>query len=204
MKNATKPLAIISGASLFALVALSSAFVVPASADTATTTVSSAIGSIISLFTTNTTVNINATPSAGGVQTIASDTVTISTNNATGYTLKVAETTGVNTLTSGANTIAASAGTLASPIAMAVNTWGYRVVGAGGFGATATSAVSSAAIGALTFAAVPATATPDTIKTTATTATSDTTTVWYGVAVNTSKPSGTYTNSVTYTATTNP
>jgi len=35
------------------------------------------------------------------------------------------------------------------------------------------------------------------------TASNAVTTVWYGVAANTTQPSGTYTNTVTYTATTN-
>jgi hypothetical protein len=174
------------------------------SANAITTSVSSVIGSTISLFTSSGTVNIDATPTAGGVQTIASDTITVSTNDASGYTLKLAETTGTNTLTSGSNTIAASSGSQTTPVVQAANTWGYRVDGVGGFGAGPTSSASNAAIsGTVMFAAVPATASPNTLKTTNATASSDTTTVWYGVAVNTSTPSGTYTNSVTYTATAN-
>lgn len=199
MKSPTKQLVLISGGSLFIMALMVAAFVVPAGA--VTTSVNSSIGSIISLFNSSGTVSINASPTAGGVQTIANDVVTVSTNDAAGYTLKLAETTGTNTLTSGSNTIAASSGTAASPIAQAVNTWGYRVDGVGGFGSGPTSSASNAAIsGTIKFAAVPATASPDTIKTTATTATNDTTSVWYGVAVNTSTPSGSYTNSVTYTA----
>lgn len=190
----------IAGVLAFSLIILSLA----PSAHAITTTVSSAIGSTINLFTSSGTVTINATPTSGGVQTIAADTVTVSTNDASGYTLKLAETTGTSTLTSGSNTIPASSGTQASPIVQAANTWGYRVDGIGGFGAGPTSGASNAAIsGSIKFAAVPATASPDTIKTTATTASSDVTSVWYGVAVNTSTPSGTYTNSVTYTATAN-
>jgi len=172
-------------------------------ANAATTSVNSSIGSIMSLFTTSGTVAINATPSAGGVQTIASDTITVSTNGASGYTLQLAETTATSALVSGGNSIPASAGTFGTPVAQAVNTWGYRVDGIGGFGAGTTTAASNAAIGAIKFAAVPATASPATIKTTAGTATNDITTVWYGVAVNTSTPSGSYTNSVTYTAVAN-
>jgi len=169
-----------------------------------TTTVSSAIGSTISLFNSSGTVNIPATPTTGGVQTISNDTVTVSTNDAAGYTLKLAETTAAATsLTSGGSSIPASSGTQASPVVQAVNTWGYRVDGVGGFGSGPTSAISNGAIsGSLKFAAVPA-STPDTLKTTSSTASNDTTSVWYGVAVNTSTPSGTYTNSVTYTATAN-
>lgn len=176
-----------------------------ASADTAATTVRSVVGAGINLLTTSGTVSIDATPNGTGVQTIASDTVTVSTNATSGYKLILNETLSANTtLKSGSNNIAASAGTFASPIAMAVNTWGYRVDGAAGsgFGAGPTSAASNASIGAVKFAAVPA-STPDILKTTGAVATNDTTTVWYAVAVDTDTPSGTYINSVTYTATTN-
>lgn len=174
-----------------------------ASASTASTTVSSVISPVISLLTTNGTVDINATPTGAGVQTIASDTVTVSTNDSAGYTLQLGETGASGTLTSGSNTIAASTGTQTTPVAEIASSWGYRVDSLGGFGAGPTSAVSNQAIGALKFAAVPATGSPNTLVTTATTASNATTTVWYGVAANTSVPSGTYTNSVTYTATTN-
>lgn len=167
------------------------------------TTVNSSIGSVISLFSSSGTVNINATPTGSGVQTIASDTVTVSTNDTAGYVLKLGETTAASALVSGSNNVVASSGTQASPVAQVVNTWGYRVDGIGGFLAGPTAAVSNTAIGALKFAAVPATASPDTLKTTATSAANDTTTVWYGIAVNTATPSGTYTNSVTYTAVAN-
>jgi hypothetical protein len=171
---------------------------------TATTTISSVIGSVISISSLG-TVNDNVTPSGSGAQTIQSDTVTISTNDISGYTLGLAETSTASTLVNtvnGTDTIPASSGSQTTPVVMAVNTWGYRVDGQGGFGAGPTSAVSSAAIsGTIKFAAVPATASPNTIATGSGTATDATTTVWYGVAVNTSQPSGTYTNSVTYTAT---
>jgi hypothetical protein len=173
------------------------------SAITASTTISSVIAPVISLFTTSGTVNVNVTPTGSGAQTIASDTVTVSTNDSSGYTLQLAETGASSDLVSGSDSIPASAGSQGSPIAMVVNTWGYRVDGVGGFGAGPTSGQSSAAIGSIKFAAIPATASPNTLKTTSGTASSDTTTVWYGVAANTSQPSGTYTNSVTYTATAN-
>ncbi len=201
--KSTLLLAGVSGVSLVALIALSGAL--PVSAETEDTTVSSEIGSIISLLTTSGTVNINAAPSGVGVQTTASDTVTVSTNNATGYTLQIEETTGGETaLEDGGNSIPATTGTQASPVALVANRWGYRVDGIGGFGAGPAAPLASAAIGSVTYAAVPDAGSPNTIKTTGTTATNDTTTVWYSVAVNTATPSGTYTNSVTYTASVNP
>lgn len=174
-----------------------------AEAATTSTTISSQIGSVISLLSSDGTVNINATPNASGVQTIASDTVTVSTNDAAGYTLKLAETGASSTMTSGSNTIAAVSGTQSSPVAETANSWGYRVDGVGGFGAGPTTSVSNAAIGSLKFAAVPATASPDTLKTTSSAASNDTTAIWYGLAADLSAPSGTYTNSVTYTAVAN-
>lgn len=189
------------GSTLSIVALLSMPFV--ASAMTTITTVSSTISPVISLLSSNGTVNLNAIPTAGGVQTIASDTVTVSTNNSAGYTLKLGETGASSALTSGGNTIAASIGNQTTPIAQTANSWGYRVDSVGGFGAGPTSGVSSQAIGALKFAAVPATGSPDTIVTSSSTASNATTTVWYGVVVNTSQVSGTYTNGVTYTATAN-
>ncbi len=174
-----------------------------ASATTASTTISSTISPIISLLSTSGTVNLNTIPTGSGVQTIASDTVTVSTNDSAGYTLKLGETTVSSALVSGGNSINASTGTSAAPIAQTANSWGYRVDGAGGFGAGPTTGASNQTISAAKFAAVPATASPDTLITTATTASNATTTVWYGVAVNTSTPAGTYSNGVTYTATAN-
>lgn len=175
-----------------------------AGAATTSTTINSAISSVISVFTSNGTVTANVTPTGSGAQTIASDTLTVSTNNSLGYTLQIADSDATTTLVSGSNTIAASAGTQASPVAQVVNTWGYRVDGVGGFGAGPTSGQSSAALsGTIKFAGIPANASPNTIKTTATTASNDTTTVWYGVAANTSQPTGTYSDTVTYTATAN-
>jgi hypothetical protein len=195
---AIKPVFLALGLSLLLVV-----FAITSATHAVSTSVSSTISSVISLFTSSGTVSINATPTSGGVQTINNDVVTVSTNDSAGYTLKLAETGAGGTLVSGGNSIPATAGTYGTPIAEVANTWGYRVDSLGTFGAGPTSAVSNIAIGSAKFAAVPATASPDTIKTTATTATSDTTSVWYGVAVNTSTPSGTYTNSVTYTATAN-
>lgn len=191
-------------ASIMATIAGVIAMPVAAGAATTSTTISSTLNSVISLLSSSGTVSLGLTPTGSGTQTIASDTVTVSTNDSAGYTLQLAETGVPTALTSGSNTIPASSGTQTTPVNMSVNTWGYRVDGVGGFGAGPTSPASNAAIsGTIKFAAVPATASPNTIKTTAGTATNETTTVWYGVAADTSQASGTYTNSVTYTVTAN-
>lgn len=191
---------------IFVATLLVSALALPAvaGAATASTTINSAISSVISVFTSNGTVTANVTPTGSGAQTIASDTITVSTNDTLGFTLQIADSGASTTLTSGSNTIPASTGTQTTPVAQAVNTWGYRVDGVGGFGAGPTSAQSSAAIsGTIKFAGMPASGSPNTIKTTSTTASNDTTTVWYGVAANTTQPSGAYSGTVTYTATAN-
>ena len=192
-------------AGISAVALLLAVFAMPAAAGAATSnsTISSNIGSIITAFTSGPTVNVNVTPSASGAQTIASDTVTVSTNDALGYTLQISDSDAAVTLVSGGNNVAVNGGTPASPIAQTANKWGWRVDGLSGFGAGPTSGQSSAAIGAIKFASMPASSSPSTIKTTATTATNDTTTVWYGVSADTSQPSGTYTDTVTYTATAN-
>lgn len=187
---------------LFLGVAFGSTAIVGAS--TANTTISSVISPVLSVFTTDGTVNANVTPTSSGAQTIASDTVTVSTNDSSGYTLQLAESGAGTTLISGSDTIPASSGTQTTPAVMTANTWGYRVDGLGGFGSGPTSSQNSAAIsGSIKFAGVPASGSPNTLLTTSGTATNNTTTVWYGVAANTSQASGTYTNTVTYTATTN-
>jgi hypothetical protein len=175
-----------------------------AGAATTSTTVNSAIGSVISVFTSSGTVNVNVTPTGSGAQTIASDTLTVSTNDALGYTLQISDSDTNTNLVSGGNNVPASSATQGTPVAQTVNTWGYRVDSIGGFGAGPTSGQNSAAVsGSIKFAGVPSSAAPNTIKTTATTASNDTTTVWYGVAANTSQPSGTYSDTITYTATAN-
>lgn len=191
---------------MLAVAMLAGVVAVPTAAGAATTstTINSAISSVISVFTSNGTVTANVTPTGAGAQTIASDTLTVSTNNTLGYTLQIADSDATTTMVSGSNTIAASSGTQASPVAQSVNTWGYRVDGVGGFGAGPTSGQNSAAIsGTIKFAGMPANSSPNTIKTTSSTASNDTTTVWYGVAADTSQPTGTYSDTITYTATAN-
>lgn len=147
-------------------------------------------------------VQLNITPTAGGAVTIASDTVTVETGSSTGYSLQLESSAASTALTSGANTIAASSGTFAAPQTLAVNTWGYRIDSAGGFGAGPTSAVTNAASSSLTFAGLTASGSPVTLKTTTVSAPTpgEATTVWYGTKVDSSQPSGVYSLTVTYTA----
>lgn len=173
-----------------------------AGAATDTTTITSDIGSAITI-TSDGSVTADVTPTSSAAQTIASDTVTVNTNNSAGYTLQLADSDATNTLASGGNSLPALGGTVASPVAQTANTWGFRVDGQGGFGAGPTSSQNSGALGSVTFAGVPASSSPVTIRTTSSVASNDDTTVWYGVAANNTQPTGTYSGQVTYTATAN-
>lgn len=192
---------------LSSLVAVSAVLLSPviasAASDTKSTTVNVTIGSTISM-TTSGTVALGVTPTGVGAASSASDTVTVATNNATGYNLTLADSDATTTLVNGANTIAAHAGTFASPTTLANNTWGYRVDSAGGFLTGPTSAQTNQANLSGTWAGVPGSGSPQQLKTTAATSAGDVTTVWYGAKVDTSKANGVYTDAVTYTATTNP
>lgn len=176
--------------------------VASAASQSANTTINATVGAAISI-STSSTVTISLTPTSGGVVSSSSDTVTVNTNNATGYAMTLADADTNTNLVSGGNTIAAHAGTFASPTALANNTWGYRIVGAGGFGGSAYSGETNQASSTSTWAGVASSASPVTIKSTGSTAVNDTTTVWYGVNATASQPNGTYTDTVTYTATTN-
>lgn len=189
--------------SLALLAVLASPIVAGAATDTKNTTINATINSTISM-TTSSTVPIALTPTASGVVSSASDTVTVATNNSTGYNLSLADSDTNTNLVNGANNVAAHNGTFASPTALGANSWGYRVVSAGGFGASAYSAETNSGSSTSTWAGVPSSATPQQLKTTASTTAGDATTVWYGVKVDTTKPSGVYSDTVTYTATTNP
>jgi hypothetical protein len=180
----------------------------------ATTTVSSVVSPAITAFTTSGTVNVNVSSASGVKQTVNTDTVTISTNDANGYTLTLQDSDATVTLGSGGNTIPAHSGTTTTPSLMsAANVWGFHIDNDGikwcssgttcgsTFGTTLSTNQTASAT--LKFAAMPASGSPYTIKTTSATASGDTTSVWYGVNVDPTQASGTYTDSVTYTATAN-
>ena len=178
-----------------------------AAANSANTTINATVQPVISISTPG-TVALSLTPTPGGVVSSASDTVTVNTNNATGYVLTMADNDAATSLQSGANSIVAHAGTKTAPTALGNNTWGYALntgttgIGTNGFDAAYTAETNNVA-STSKWAGVPASGAPVTLKTTAATASNDTTTVWYGVKANASQPNGVYTDVVTYTATTN-
>lgn len=164
-----------------------------------TTTINAVVAKSASIGTTTGTINLNITPTTSGSFTSLSDTVTAGTNSATGYQLQISSA--APALTNGGNNIAASTGTPAVPITMLVNTWGYRIDATGPFTTGPTSATPNGASLPLLWAGV--TTTPTTFKTTAAANNNDSTTVWYGAGADFTKPSGTYTATVTYTAVAN-
>lgn len=167
--------------SMFAVAAVLLSPVV-AAAETDTTTVQATVASVISVSSTP-TVAISVTPTSGGAEATADDTVTVDSNDADGYNLTLENDATLTMTGSGGGTLAKTAGTYGTPAALGANSWGYRL----------------SAFGAGTYAGVEDTA--QNIKSTTATANAETTTVTYGVKVNTAVPAGVYTDSVTYTAT---
>lgn len=151
------------------------------------------------------TVSLDITPVSGVLCTIQSDTASVETDDTNGYTLTLANDDTDTSLVNGASSIPVGSGTLASPVALAANTWGYRVDSLGSFGSGPTTNQSNVSPTSAVFAAVPASnATPDTIALTSSAANPAVdTVVWYGACANTSVTSGTYTTQVMYTAVAN-
>lgn len=202
---------LVSWSSAVAVVAIVLAPVAASAAtDTGSTTINSTVGNTISM-TTSGTLAVNVMPTTSAVESVYDDVVTISTNNATGYTLALADSDAITTLASGGNSIAAHAGTAGTPTLLADNTWGWRVDNSDGvgtefpldaFGAGPTVDTANSTTGTGIYAGMPTSASPVTVRSTTTTASGQVTNVWYGVRINTAQPTGTYTGAVTYTATT--
>ena len=171
-----------------------------ASAATDTTDVNVTVDSAITVTTSGTVAIAINTPVGGGSQSSASDTVTVNSNDPDGFDLTLADSDATTNLVNGANTVAAHSGTYATPTALANNTWGWAVASLGTFDASY-SVIDDATSSASKWAGVPATGSPQNIKSTSSTASNDVTTVWYSAKVDTTKPAGVYTDTVTYTAT---
>lgn len=168
-------------------------------------TVSASVVPIISLSTSG-TIDLSITPTSGGAMSSASDTVTVSTNSSTGYDLSLrAETEQFSEMWAfGGTYIPAINATPVAPTALTNNTWGYRVDGAAGFGAGPTSAEADVTTTSYTWAGVAgALDTPHVLKSTSTPAEDDTTTIWYGAEIDTSKSADTYSIDMLYTAVSN-
>lgn len=157
--------------------------------------------------TSGSTTTVNVTPTGSSATcTVQSNTVTATTDASTGYLITINNSDTVTALSGpSANTIPSVSGTAASPVALTANTWGYRVDGIAGFGAGPTGTVSNGAIPSGLFAATPSSvAAGATIRSTSSADSGTVSTpVWFGVCANSTKPSGAYTDNVTFTATVN-
>lgn len=117
-------------------------------------------------------------PSSGSTLGTTSGTVTVTSSDVSGYSL-YARANGSSSMINGSAVLGASSNVSAG--ALAVNTWGYNLDASTNFLGLTTS--------------------DSLLKTTSAPATTgDTTTVTYGVKIDTSKPAGAYTSSVLYTA----
>jgi len=151
------------------------------------------------------TVLLNVTPTSSGSCTIQNDTVSVFTENPSGYILSLNNSSTDTSLRNGSATINSTTGSQTGPVALTSNSWGYRVDGVGGFGSGPTTSQSNVSLNSTLFAIVPANnLTPDTIASTSIPANPTVNTqVWYGVCASTAVSSGSYTTQVTYTAVTN-
>ncbi len=164
------------------------------------TTVTAVINSSISIDSlTPTNVSVTLNPTGAGVVSSTSQTVAVSTNNATGFKLYLKDANTDLTLGDPTGPIAAHSAAWGSASALANNTWGYAIPGATGFDATYSAETDN---GSSTSKWVGITSSDQELKNVATAGTNNTV-VWYGVRATTATPPGSYADTVTYTATTN-
>lgn len=146
-------------------------------------------------------VAVNVTPMGGARMSSSSQNIVVSTNGVAGYRLTLNSASTDRDLAKGSSKITPVAGTQGLPISLTGSTWGYRVDGVGGFGATTTGETNTTA-SSYAWAGIPDLNSPEIIRTQTSAVSSQTTTVWYGVNVEEDKPSGLYAGTVTYTAVT--
>jgi len=115
-----------------------------------------------------------------------------------GYQMTLSTSSAATALTSGANTIAASTGTLATPATLAADSWGYRIDGWDNFGNGPTTGSSNVSTLPNTWAGVRPLNNADTIAS-GTATTGQAVTIWFGLGASTTKPSGTYTQTLVFT-----
>ena len=191
---------LVGGASLLTLLILG-AMIFPtlphtAQAEEAESKVSLSVAPVISLSLQD-TVAVEVTPTQDGTFSSNTAALSISTNNETGYSLYMATGNGENTLTSqnpGTSSVIAAVNGGDNGVTSANftnNTWGYNL---------SQEAVSDATA----YKAVP-TANGDTaLITTSSPTEADTYNLTFGTKVDTSLPSGTYSNDVVVSVVTNP
>ena len=154
--------------------------------------------------------NLSINPSSSGAVGIAENSISVTANSPSGYTLYIATNKGVTdnkiylegaTTKDNTNTINATTGTFASPAALDNNSWGYAVAGKTGFDASYSTTEPSADA---KFAAMPLYANVDHDATqaikhkTASAITPETTTVYLGTKANMTLTPGDYTTTLSY------
>jgi hypothetical protein len=151
------------------------------------------------------TLSLNVVPAGGTTCSVASDSVAVTTDSSTGYSLTMNDQATSSSLVGTSTGIATDSGTPSAPSSLTANSWGWRVDGLSGFGAGPTTGSSNGGVPPVRFAGVPTSS-----QSAATVATSSsaadptvTTPVWYGLCVNTSIPADTYSSTVVYTAVVN-
>lgn len=123
-------------------------------------------------------VSLSVTPTSTGTLASSSGTVTVTSTDVVGYKLYIRSISSTN-MVNGATNIPTSAN--GAPAALAVNTWGYNLDASANFtGMTLSDVLIRNRTGPYT--------------------SGDVTTVTYGVNVDNAKQSGSYSNTVIYTA----
>jgi hypothetical protein len=157
--------------------------------------------------------NVSFTASVSNACAINSDNVTVTSGNSTGYKLYLMGLNSSGYLT-GSTNISSTTYTRTTSTGLPYNTWGYRIDDTSSLGTNfgAGPTTTSTNPNAVNFAKVPypwtntaPVSNMDLIESPSTAqAGGKTTKVWYGICANTSIPSGAYTDTVIYTAITNP
>lgn len=179
---------------------------VAASAVTQSTTVTANIQGSIAIGQSG-NVSFNVTPVTGGSQSSGSHTVTVTTNNATGYLLSLNDADATLTLDKAPDSIAASSNTFAGATTLANNTWGYAIpntttgCGCSTYFDASYSNFTDQTSSTTKWAGI--TATAQALKSTTVAAGSgDPLVVSYSAKADPTKPVGAYVDTVTYTAVT--
>lgn len=123
-------------------------------------------------------VNLSITPSVSGTLASASNAITVTSTDVIGYKLYI-RAVGSTNMTQGAAVIPASSNVSLNPLA--INTWGYNVNGSSNYlGILTTDSLLKDATGPFSAG--------------------DVTTVYYGLNLDRTKKSGSYTANIMYTA----
>ena len=155
----------------------------------ADTTVTATIEPVLSMSLNTNAIDLNIIPSSTGTEEYGSVTLTVDTNNSTGYQLTMSSTS-PNLIGSSANSIPTISGaTSSSPLALDANTWGWYADSFGSFNQT--------------YISLPDTGNELLVRQTNTNGLADRTIAYFGAKLNLSTPADTYSNTITFTAITN-